>query len=195
MTGTFGAVVLAAGGSSRLGRPKQLLKRKGKTLLRRTVEAALQAGGAPVVVVIGAHSEEMQAELAGLQVLVARNEKWSEGLSSSLRLGIEALQPTEAQAALLLPCDQPLLSCELLLQWMQRFVEGALIVACEYGGTWGAPLLFERALWPALQVLEGDCGAQRVARDNARLVQSVPFEGGALDIDSDDDYQKLLSCS
>ena len=196
---SIGAIILAAGGSSRLGRPKQLLRFEGRTLLSRTVQAALEAGCAPVVVVLGAHAAEVEAEVAGEvaggQVLVARNERWSEGLSTSVRAGIDALRAGPARAALLLPCDQPLLSAALLRQMMQRQSEGAAIVVCEYVGAWGAPMLFERGLWPQLQVLEGDRGAQKVARDNADLVSAIPFEGGALDIDTDQDFQDLLAQS
>lgn len=191
--GSVGAIILAAGGSSRLGRPKQLLRFEGRTLLRGAVEAALQAGCAPVVVVVGAHAEEIEAEVAGGQVLVVRNQRWSEGLSTSVRAGIDALAQDGVGAALLLPCDQPLLSPELLRQLMQRHCEGASVVVCEYAGAWGAPMLFGRALWPQLQVLEGDRGAQKVARDNAGLVRAVAFEGGALDIDTDEDYRNLMA--
>ena len=202
---SIGAIILAAGGSSRLGRAKQLLRFEGRTLLSRAVQAALEAGCAPVVVVLGARAAEVEAEvageIAGEQVLVARNERWSEGLSTSVCMGIEALEALEAlgaspaRAALLLPCDQPLLSAALLRQMMQRQSEGAAIVVCEYAGAWGAPMLFERGLWPQLQVLEGDRGAQKVARDNADLVSAIPFEGGALDIDTDQDFQDLLARS
>lgn len=193
---SIGAIILAAGGSSRLGRPKQLLRFNGQTLLRHAIEAILAAGCSPVVVVTGAHAEaieaEIEAEAAGLQVLVARNESWQQGLSTSVRAGIEALRPGQAQAAVLLPCDQPLLNAGLLSQLMQKHREGASIVVCEYAGAWGVPMLFERGLWAQLQVLEGDRGAQKVARANAGLVQCVAFESGALDVDTDEDYQKLL---
>src|SRR5438045_3195305 len=85
------AVILAAGASSRLGKPKQLLGFRGHSLLRRAAEAALSAGCQPVVVVLGACLEPSVRELAGLPVQVVENREWQEGIGSSVRTGVEAL--------------------------------------------------------------------------------------------------------
>ena len=85
------ALVLAAGSSSRLGRPKQLVVVDGEPLLRRTVRIAGEAGFAPIYVVLGAEQEGCRAALAGLDVAIVDNPQWSEGMGSSLRQGIEEL--------------------------------------------------------------------------------------------------------
>ena len=88
----FGAVILAAGESARMGTPKQLLALDGQPLLVRAIEAALASAAWPVVVVLGAHEEKIRPVLARLPVLVADNPAWSEGMASSIRVGVTTLQ-------------------------------------------------------------------------------------------------------
>jgi molybdenum cofactor cytidylyltransferase len=183
--------VLAAGGSSRLGRPKQLLVLEGEPLVRRAARAALEARFAPVVVVVGAHQAEVRAALAGLPVEVVENAAWAEGLSGSVRLGIGSLAEAGAGAAALLGCDQPHLSAAHLVRLEEaRLTAGALVAASEYGGTRGVPAIFDAALFPELGALEGDRGARAViARDPPRVV-GVPFPGGEVDVDQPGDWER-----
>jgi molybdenum cofactor cytidylyltransferase len=204
-----GIVVLAAGGSTRLGRPKQLVPFRGVTLLRHAVEVALgaaarpaDAGGParsgavrrhPVVVVIGAEGARTRTELAGLRVLVVDNQRWREGLSTSLRAGLTGLDATaDPDAALFTTCDQPHVSPELLRSLVLAYEHSRPpIVACVYGGAIGVPALFDRSLFTELRELQGDAGAKRVIEAHRRDTVTVPFPGGEVDIDTAEDAARL----
>lgn len=191
------AVILAAGASSRLGRPKQLLTLDGQTLLRRTVEAATKAGCAPVIVVLGAHAEQLAGEVGAaagsIQVII--NEKWSEGMGTSLASGIAALEAAapNVRAAVVLLCDQPHVSADVVRALVETFsVSNNPVVASEYGGVRGAPCLFARSLFPELAALSGDVGARKIiARQDAEQVAVVPFAGGQEDVDTPDDWRRV----
>lgn len=189
------AVVLAAGGSIRYGRPKQLLRHRGRSLLRHAADCAVTAGCEPVLVVLGPAVELLRKELAGLPVHVIVNEAWPEGMGATIRAGLHALQAQAAgaRAVLLLACDQPLITRELLGTICARFegVQGRM-VACEYGGSVGVPALFERERFPELLALSGDRGAKQVLLRHASEVVRVPWPAGALDIDDPEDYAALM---
>jgi len=189
----IGVVILAAGGSTRLGEPKQLLELEGKSLLRRAVDAAVESRCESVAVVVGAEAKRMRAELAEAPVRIIENARWSEGLSTSVRAGVEALE-REVDAVIFVPCDQPALDAELLNSLVEAHEKsGKPIVVCAYGEAWGAPMLVERRYWHELKALEGDRGAQPVAYRHAEDVESVPFPEGACDIDTREDYEALLN--
>jgi CTP:molybdopterin cytidylyltransferase MocA len=193
--GRIGIVILAAGGSARLGEPKQLLPLEGRTLLRRTAEAALASGCKPVAVVVGAGAERMRAELAGLPVRIVANDQWSEGLSTSVRAGLAALEG-EVEAIVFVPCDQPALDAVMLKRLVTAHEKsGKPIVVSGYGEAWGAPMLVARRFWDELKTLQGDRGAQPVAYRHAGEVECVPFPEGACDIDTREDYEALLKAS
>lgn len=179
-----GCVVLAAGRSSRLGQPKQLVRIDGQSLVRRTAGLALVAGFAPVVVVCGSSGERVRAELAGLDVVIVDNPGWAEGVASSIRAGIGAL-PAACPAVLLSACDQPALGLELLRGLRAAHAANPRVpVACEYQGTRGIPALLPRALFSELLALEGDRGARAVLGKHAATVVTVSFPGGELDLDT-----------
>jgi molybdenum cofactor cytidylyltransferase len=189
----IGLIILAAGGSSRLGRPKQLLKFEGQPLLRRTAETALAAGGRTVVV-LGAEAEACAAALAGLPVRLVVNAGWKEGLAGSIRVGMEALEEAWPGVAGVILCvaDQPLLSVavlEALLEKQRR--TGATMAACEYGGKLGVPAYFGAEKFGQLKALRNDEGARNVLRRNPEAVARVPFPGGEMDIDTPEDYRRI----
>lgn len=192
-TGQIGVVILAAGASTRMGEPKQLLPYEGHTLLRRSAEAALASGCGPVAVVLGAAAERTRAEVEALPVRLVVNEAWSGGLSTSVRAGVEALESEPIDAILFAPCDQPALEPAVLDRLAAEFRRSRRpIVASGYDGAWGVPMLFARPLWGALKTLRGDEGARRVALTRPEEVACVPFPGGARDVDTRDDYRALL---
>ncbi len=194
-----GVVLLAAGGSSRLGRPKQLLVHQGKTLVRRAAEAAVTAGCGPVVAVLGAQAGAVAAELAGLPVHTVHNEAWEAGLGGSLRVGLRALEaagPAGADSvvdgSLVMLCDQLRVDADHLRALVKAFQRTeAPIVASGYEGTRGVPALFSRAIFPELEALAPDEGARGViARKPSRVVE-VALEGGGEDVDTKADLSRL----
>jgi molybdenum cofactor cytidylyltransferase len=196
---SVGVVLLAAGGSSRLGRPKQLLVHEGKTLVRRAAEAAVAAQCGPVVVVLGAQAQAVATELAGLPVHTVHNPAWEQGMGSSLRVGLRALDtaaPAEAgssaEAALVMLCDQLRVESGHLRALVETFTRtGAAIVASGYEGTRGVPALFSRALFSELEALAPDQGARGViAREPSRVVE-VALAGGGEDVDTAADLTRL----
>ena len=178
------AVILAAGASRRLGRPKQLVELGGESLLRRTVRAAL-AGCAQVLVVVGSRAEEMAANLAGLPVTLVANDAWEEGMASSIRAGIRAL-PAGAEAALFLVCDQIAVDGALVRRLLAvRAAHPEAVVACGYAGARGTPSLFPARCFPQLLALRGDRGARGLLAGEGVVV--VPFPEGSQDVDCPED--------
>lgn len=191
----MGVVVLAAGGSRRMPGPKQLLRFRGVTLLRHAAQTAVAARCGPVVVVLGAAAlaKQLRFELVDLAVSVVDNHKWKDGMSSSIRAGIEALEAAgSADAVLLMTCDQPYVTAEVLEQLVAAFHQShPPAVACAYAGTVGVPALFDRALFAELKALEHDQGAKRILERHLPRIGRIPFEQGAVDIDTPEDVPKL----
>jgi len=188
----IGLVILAAGGSMRLGTPKQLLSYQGQSLLRRAAETALASVCRPVVVVLGAQAARLREELAGLDVVTMENGDWEQGMGTSLRVGLDALLTGDAdvEGVVVCLCDQPLLAVDVIDALVTAYQQtGQPIAASEYGGTVGVPALFSRALFPELRELKE--GAKPLLRRLRALVVSVPFPGGVLDIDTPSDYERL----
>lgn len=189
------AVLLASGPSSRFGRPKQLATFRGQSLLRRAVLCAVDGGCSPSLVVLGANAEALRPELDGLAAEVVLNPAWPEGLSSSIRAGIRAIEDgwPGARAALMLACDQPLLTARLVRRLCRRF-DGApgRIVACAYASTVGVPALFERGLFSELLELRGPAGAKPILSRHADKLLRVAWPAGAVDIDAPEHYRALL---
>jgi molybdenum cofactor cytidylyltransferase len=186
------ALVLAAGGSTRMGQPKQLMLLGGRPMVRRVVAAVCDAGLSQVVVVVGAHGENVKQALTGLPADIVVNEAWAEGMSTSLRAGLEALRP-EIQAAFVVLADQPGLTPALLRQLVDAYhTTGAPIVAPFFQGQRGNPVLFARSLFPELLALEGDQGGRALLVRHPELVEQVELDDPAviLDVDTGQDYEK-----
>ncbi len=189
------AIILAAGASRRLGRPKQLLEVDGETLLARTIHAARHAGADPLLVVLGAHAHEISAAVPLNDVVTVLNPDWQEGIASSLRAGISALLSSdpEAPGVILLVCDQPRLSSShirALIGCFQSSSETAAI-ASTYGSVRGIPAVFPRVLFPRLLSLAGDKGARGILADPRCPIVEVPLAGGEIDIDFPADLERL----
>jgi molybdenum cofactor cytidylyltransferase len=187
-------VVLAAGGSTRVGHPKQLLTFAGTTLLRRAAMTALESSCRPVCVVLGGEAERLEGELADLPVVVTRNAGWETGMASSIRAGVEAVlqENPRADAVVLMLCDQPLVTPALLDALAHEWrTTGRSLVATDYGGEPGVPALFARAWFGDLVRLTGDVGARTILRAHPTEVGLVPFPDAGIDVDSPDDYAAL----
>ena len=191
---SIGAVILAAGASSRMGKPKQLLEYGGQTLVRRAALAAQKAGCNPVVVVTGAHAEALEKELHGLNLRTANNPEWESGIGSSIRAGIQAVVEAnnKVTALVLMLCDQPHVSSDVLSRLITAYREtGRGIVASSYGGTFGVPALFGKAFFPELVGLESGAGAKQVIQRHLPQVHLLPFPQGEIDIDTPEDFARL----
>ena len=212
-------VILAAGGSTRMGTPKQLLRFEGRTLLRRAVETALATTCRPVVVVLGANADRMRQELQGLDVAAIENPDWQTGMAGSLRAGIEALaegtgnmsasgrpeQGTETVptvpcslfpvpcSCLVMLCDQPFVTSTLLESLVNAWrTSGKLVVCCEYAGEAGVPALFDGSLFGELCSLQGAAGAKQIFARHTDDTLRVPFAAGAFDVDTPQEYEALM---
>lgn len=185
-----GAIILAAGASTRMGSPKQVLPFEGKALLVRAVEAALAAPVWPVVVVLGAHAGVVRPLLAGQPVLIAENPAWAEGMASSIREGVATLQQfsRHLDAALIALCDQPAFSADVIARLLAaRQATGRSVVAARYAGRSGAPALFGREHFCTLAQLTGEEGARALLQDAPASVATVDLPELAIDLDTPED--------
>jgi CTP:molybdopterin cytidylyltransferase MocA len=181
-------VLLAAGGSRRLGRPKQLLTWDGETLVRRAARAALAAGVDELIVVVGAERAAVAAALAGLALRLVENESWPEGIGGSIAAGVRA---ASGAAVLLLLADQPGVDAPLLTELIAGMRAGHERVACGYAGVVGVPALFSAPSdLAALRELSGDRGARELLRRVDRPVLSIPAERARHDIDDEADWRR-----
>ncbi|MHB1701696.1 MAG: nucleotidyltransferase family protein [Acidobacteriaceae bacterium] len=189
------AVVLAAGASTRLGVPKQLLRVNGETLLRRSVRAALEAGCSPVAVVLGPQAGIMFSDLNGLDAIPVVNANWRSGMASSLRAGLIELARHEPEPpnVLVLVCDQPAVTSEVIRSLLATHAQqGKLITASAYANTRGVPAVFSAAVLPELLELTGDEGARAVIGRVPARVADFDFADGATDVDTPEDARMLL---
>jgi len=187
----IGALVLAAGGSTRLGQAKQLLPYPGQSLVRRTALAAIEAGCAPVVVVVGARRAEVEVALAG--ILLLPNDSWENGIGTSIRTGVAALEGN-CEALIILACDQPHVDAAVIDQLITRQKETRRpMAACVYAGTCGIPALFAQSLFPDLLALRDTEGGRKILATRPNEVATVDFPPGNIDIDTMDDYRALLA--
>ena len=189
------AVVLAAGGSRRMGQTKQLLPIDGQPMVRRVAQTVCQAGLAQVVVVVGAEGERVARTLADLELEIVHNQAWEQGMSTSLRAGLGALRP-EIEAALLVLADQPGLTPGVLNAVVERYrASRAPIGAPYHRGRRGNPVLFARALFAELGQVEGDQGGRALLVRYEQDVARVDLDDAAilLDVDTRQDYEGLCS--
>lgn len=181
-------VLLAAGGSRRLGRPKQLLEWRGESLVRRAARAALEAGVDELIAVVGAERDAVTEALAGLDLRVVANERWREGIGSSIAAGVRA---ASGGAVLLLLADQPGVDAALLAELVAAGKAGHERVACAYASVVGVPALFQDPSdLAALRALSGEQGARGLLRRAGAAVHAVPAERAAHDIDDEGDWRR-----
>lgn len=187
-----GVVVLAAGGSSRMGRPKQLLPFRGQSLIRHAIGTVMDTPFRPIVVVIGAAADRIIPELDGLPVARVENPNWELGPGTSVRAAVEAVESDpEVEAAVFTLVDQPFISAFDI----ERLVEaheatGRPMAAAGYAESVGVPALFARARFPELRSLPSAEGARRLLARRPDDVAVVPLPAAAIDLDTPDDYSR-----
>lgn len=191
---TVAALVLAAGGSSRMGRPKQLEKWGDTTLLGHVVERARSLPVDEIWVVLGHAADEIVATVDLTDCGVVENPEWEEGIASSIRVGLDALlQKSRVEAVLILIGDQPNLDLDLAGEVIERFAgSSAPVVIPKYRYTWGNPVLVDRSLWTRIMSLEGDQGAQRLFKAHPEWVDEVwTDQRPPRDVDTPSDLAEL----
>jgi molybdenum cofactor cytidylyltransferase len=191
----YNIIILAAGASTRMGQPKQLLQYNDANLVQHAIDEALAAGAQKVLVVLGSGAEKISEQINKKQANVLYNKNWEEGIASSIREGLQQslLLSASVDAVILMVCDQPYVNAALLKSLVNQHIEsGKHIVASQYKDTLGTPVLFHKSFYPELLKLKGDNGAKKILMDNKELVQAVRFPLGDIDIDNMADYETLL---
>lgn len=191
MTGSLHVLVLAAGASTRLGQPKQLVKLGGRPALHRVVANAASLAGSAVTVVVGSRAREMTRLLAHSPASVIVNRHWEEGMGSSLRFGVAALPPA-CDAVLVLLGDQVGVTADDLKRLAGAWGgEESRIAASMYDGRVGVPAIFPRICFPELAELRGDQGARLILERNHYRVARTPMPNAAIDLDTPEDLAAL----
>ncbi len=189
-------IILAAGASQRFGEPKQLALFNGETFLRRAVKSALGASCGEVFVILGSDAELLSSEIVKMPVQIVINQAWQRGMMSSLHAGLRKALEVEPnlEGIIVMLCDQPLVDSTLIKNLADIFSwRKKLIVACEYEGTVGVPAVFSSLLFEEIFELSGKGGAKALIKKYELQTEKVPAPQAALDIDTPNDYESLLS--
>ncbi len=189
----IGGILLAAGGSSRLGQPKQLLQFRGKTLLRRAAETLSASQCSVVVVVLGAEITGSTAELTGLPANICINNDWASGMSSSIKAGLDDLLQIapDIAAVVIALCDQPNISSSDIDRLIDAFdPTHPRIAAAGYSGTVGVPALFPGIFFKDLQNLSGHKGARNLIHQMKDTI-TIRLDSASFDIDTPKDTLNL----
>jgi len=185
--------ILAAGASSRMGMHKALLDWHGEPLIAHVAKIALAAGAADVAVITGAHYKEVQQAMAELPVQAVYSPHWESGMAHSIAVAAKWAYKRQAEGLLLMVCDQPFVSVELLRQILHKAASGVSpIVASVYGNSVkGVPAWFDESFFEYLYYLKGDIGARRVIGQFADMIATIPFPQGEIDLDTPEQYRQF----
>jgi molybdenum cofactor cytidylyltransferase len=192
MTEKLSILILAAGNSSRLGSPKQLIEFEGKTLIERTSEIALSVSE-EILIVLGGNAELILPIIERFENTIPTvfNPNWQEGMGTSIRLGVEKLEE-KSDFILILLSDQPFISKVLLQNMLQTYANSQNpIIACVYNNTLGVPMLFDKSVFSELLKLSGDKGAKSFLHLYENKITTIEFPEGIIDIDTFEDVEKL----
>jgi len=188
-------IILAAGRSTRLGSPKQLLAYHGKNLLQHTIDIAFESEIGPIIVVLGSGIEQISAKLKTNSLTIIKNPNWESGMASSVVCGLNAMNNLypDTEAVILMVCDQPFVNAKLLKDLIKKQKEsGSSIVASSYENIYGTPALFHKEHFSELSLLNGDSGARSLIKKYAESINTIPFDQGSIDIDTIEDYRNLV---
>ncbi len=193
-------IILAAGSSSRFKEPKQLLEYQGSTLIETAVSTAVKTHFGPVITVVGSDEKKVVNALKSYKdkTAIVVNNAWEGGVSSSILAGLEKIQQMDSDiyGVLIMLSDQPLISVNHLVAMVRsHFSSGKKIIASGYGGSFGVPAFFHKSLFHYFDKLEGDKGAKSIISKLKQDVHVIPNPNAELDIDTEEDYKKLLERS
>jgi molybdenum cofactor cytidylyltransferase len=185
-------IILAAGGSTRMGTPKQSLEIQGSTLLRRAVATALASICRPVCVVLGAGAETLSRQLTNLPVTVVINQNWENGIGTSIRQGVATIAASGVDAVMIFLCDQPLITAASLDLMVGAFFEsGRQICAAAYAAALGTPAIFSAELFDELRDLPDAHGGKAIIQRHADQVLAFPLPQAETDLDTMEDVRRL----
>ena len=199
---SIAAIILAAGASRRMGQPKQLLSYRGQTLLSYVIQCVLASSCSPVIVVLGANSDKVESVIEKIPVNIVKNPEWNQGMSSSIRYGVQYIREhclnvdgsLNVDGMIFFACDQPCISIGVIEQLIHRYAESKkTIIASRYGETIGIPVLFAHGFCTELEQLKGDVGAKSIIQKYHEQVATVEFAKGKIDLDTFAEYQKFTS--
>jgi len=192
MKNVIPVIILAAGASTRMGEPKQLLVYQGKTLLQHAIDTAKSAGFSPVVVVLGAFYDKIVRTIPQ-EVLVVDNKLWEQGMASSLKVGLSTVKARfpATEAVLCMLCDQPLITPEHL-QTLNKARGKKPVIATKYNDIEGIPVIFEQEYFEKLLEIEGAVGARKLIRTYHKDVHAIAFEAASRDVDTPEAYKRLI---
>jgi molybdenum cofactor cytidylyltransferase len=186
-------IILAAGGSSRLGQPKQLLEILGEPLLRRVVRIAANVRPDHLIVVLGSSACDCVQAIKDCGADIVVNPFWESGLAGSIRIGVERAEEEHADSVLLLLADQPWLNSAVIRQFYDRMSGCSdMLIAARYDGVLGAPVMFGLDWFPKLKNLEGDQGARNLVAQEAHRAEIIDWSDGAVDLDTPEDLAGLM---
>lgn len=199
----IGAILLAAGESKRMGTPKQLLTYQGKTLIRHTITELIAANCDPIVVVLGAYSDRIGAEIKDLPVYICHNPHWQQGMSSSIVKGVEVILKIncDLEAVIISLVDQPLITAKLYKLLIANYLKSQTKASCVssskaiasiYANTIGVPALFSHTLFDRLLKLQHQGGAKQLLKIHSDPQFNLDLPQAAIDLDTPQDYQNLL---
>lgn len=189
-------LILAAGSSSRLGQPKQLIKFRGQTLIERTITIA-KTISEEILVVLGANSTQIKSHISSFSenTKTVHNLNWQSGMGTSIRVGVEILAK-KSDAILILLSDQPFISQFFLQELVQTFAESTSFIGAScYENELGVPMIFDKTIFAELLNLSGEKGAKSFLSQYKNSVSIVDFPEGIMDIDTPEDLTKLLTMS
>jgi molybdenum cofactor cytidylyltransferase len=188
----LGAILLAAGGSARLGQPKQLLRKGGETLVARSAKTLLEQDPESLIVVTGCEADAVEHELRGLPLTVVRNQNWAGGMGNSLACGVDKL-PLQIEGVLIMLCDQWRITStdleSLITTWASDI---SRIVAASWEGAHGPPVIFPRSMFPELSAIEGDAGAKSVLAKHRDMAEFVNINNARFDLDDEAGLKIML---
>ena len=188
-------LILAAGESKRMGKPKQQLKFNETTLLEHSVDSSLHSMAGNVLVVLGSNHLQHLQILEGKSIKIVYHADWQKGIGSSIKIGVRNIleENINIQAILILVCDQPLLSTVILNDLIETYKEKLpMAVASSYNDTFGVPAIFDRSLFNDLLKISNDSGAKEVLNKFKNKLLSIPFSGGEIDLDTPKDYKNFI---
>ena len=195
-TNTIGTIILGAGASSRMGRPKQLLEWRNELLVNRAIRQATALSAGPVVLVLGANAEVIAGKVTDPFIITAVNDNWAEGMGGSIVTGLKALQKhrSNLEGVLITLVDQPLITTTHLSEIIEKFKKNNTpLVAAAYGNTLGVPALFSADLFPRLLTLSGKEGAKKIIHQVRDKLTKWPLPVAKIDLDTPEEWKAFLA--